>query len=491
MLHLFQINILKNMSFKLYKAKSNLFSCFILSLIAIISYIAIIISIHKPIEITTVYTMKSTYILLTWTTMWLIAYLIFIKFGNRDSSLLTNILVFAYIFPIFYINTFVYILNAELVSNIARYVIFIFPHCLFFLLSIPESIALFMPMAIINIIHLFLKLPNDAMLYNLVFNLIAINATSLIYSIIKITSSIKKFKTHKLLLDTISERDEAYNKLRAHETYVTDFFVNISHDIKTPLNIIYSSEQLLEKQISNKSMDFPKAEKYITSIKLNSFRLNRLLNNVLDISKIDASRYTLNLRNLDLVTTMEGLIDSLSDYMSSKGIDIIFDTEFEEKILALDEEKLERIILNLLSNSLKFTPTGGKILILLSESSDQVFVSIKDSGIGIDENTQQTIFDRFVQAKATPINNIDGSGSGIGLSLVKSLMVLHGGDVTLKSKLGEGSNFTLIFPKKVIETTLQQDISSGSIYPNSDISASAHLEFAGLIKKNTNTNIST
>jgi len=352
-----------------------------------------------------------------------------------------------------------------------------------------QTIIVFIPTIIISFINLLYIFSEQGILYNNLSDIFIMNLISFTYSIIKSHSAKKKFDQHILLLDTIAARDNANIKLQLHEKYVTDFFVNISHDIKTPINIIYSCEQLLEKQIYNQEIDFPKAEKYITSIKLNSFRLTRLLNNVLDISKIDAARYSLNLRNLDIITTIEGIVDSLTDFMNSKGIDLIFDTDFEEKILALDEEKLERILLNLLSNALKFTPTNGKIIIFISENEDQVFVSIEDTGIGIDEKTQINIFDRYVQGSISPANEL--SGSGIGLSLVKSLMVLHGGDVTLESKVGEGSKFTLLFPKRTIEKTLDEDIANGNIYPNNDIASSTQLEFAGLVKEifTTNTNM--
>lgn len=484
MLSLFKIKINKNMPYKLYKLKSNLLSCFILSIVEMFFSLLLLLMNKQNTLIFPLSNPISIYILIVWICIWLLSYLYFYHFKNTNHSIILNLLYFLYLIPVFYLNTIMCFGSGELVFNLGRYTVFILTNCLFLLFSIPECIFLFLPMAILLYINVYIKYPQGELLYNLLFSIVLINIICFVYSIIKHNSSLKEFSTHMQLLDAINDRDDANDKLRTHEKYVTDFFINISHDLKAPLNIIYSCEQLLEKQIFDKNIDYPKAEKYITSIKLNSVRLTRLLNNVLDISKIDAAKYSLNLRNLDIVTTIEGIADSLLDFMNSKDIELSFDTDFEENILALDEEKLERIILNLLSNGLKFTPKGGKIFIRLYEDDNHVFVSIKDTGIGIDNDTQKNIFDRFVQGTITPPNNM--SGSGIGLSLVKSLMFLHGGDVFLESKLGEGSNFTLSFPKKTLQSTLKDDISSGRIYPTSDTLSSTNLEFSGLVKDKIN-----
>lgn len=491
MLSLFKVEINKNMPYRLYRLKSNLLSCFVLALMEVFSCLILLILLKNNILKYTLGNPKALYVLIVWTCTWILMYLFFCHFKNTNSDFILNSLYYLYLFPVFYLNTIMCFGSAELVFNLSRYTVFILTNCLFFLFSIPECIFLFLPMAILLYINVYIKYPQGELLYNLLFSIVLINIICFVYAIIKHNSSLKEFSTHIQLLDAINDRDDANYKLRTHEKYVTDFFINISHDLKAPLNIIYSCEQLLEKQIFDKNIDYPKAEKYITSIKLNSIRLTRLLNNVLDISKIDAAKYSLNLRNLDIVTTIEGIADSLFDFMTSKDIELSFDTDFEEKILALDEEKLERIILNLLSNGLKFTPKGGKIFIRLYEDDNHVFVSIKDTGIGIDTDTQKSIFDRFVQGAIN--SSADMSGSGIGLSLVKSLMILHGGDVFLQSKLGEGSDFTLSFPKKIIQDTIEEDISNGKIYPTIDTSASTNLEFSGIIKDkiNVGSNLST
>lgn len=480
MKHRFEIPDDKSISFKSYRLKSNLKSALILAITSISTCIIVLTIVHFDILPFSIRHPNIFISLIILNLIWLIGYLVLTKNKSyKDSIFLNKLLFYTYIFPSFYLNIILCSFSTELVSGIGRYSLFISASCLLFLFTKLEIILLLLPTSVIISMNLFKLLPYNELFYNLLFNIIIINLIVIVYLVLKLNSAIKEFRNHQLLLSTIKARDEANKKLKAHEKYITDFFINISHDLKAPLNVIYSSEQLLEKQISSHDIDYNKAEKYINSIKLNSIRLTRLLNNVLDISKIDAAKYSINLRNLDIVTTVEGISDSLVDFMSSQNITLTFDTDFEEKILALDEEKLERIILNLLSNALKFTPEGGSISIKLYENELNVFVSVKDTGIGIDEKTQKNIFDRFVQGHVSP--SINMSGSGIGLSLVKSLMILHGGDVALESKPGYGSNFILIFPKKVIEKTLKEDIESGSIYPSNDTSASTNLEFTGLI----------
>lgn len=479
MKNIFRVKPHKNMTFDLYRFKCNLNSCLILCILDLFSCL-ILVAFNKLNLINLKYS-PLIFLLIVYLILWCASYLLFYIFYDRSSYILNRILFIGYLVPVFTIHTMIAVSSSYYHVGLGIYPAYVLSNCIFFSLTILESVVLYLPLAIIFIFHLILKLPDGFMLDTLLINVVLTNLLAFVFSVIKYNSSKRIYKAYIMLLTTIDDRDEANEKLKMHEKYITDFFINISHDLKAPLNIIYSSEQLLEKQITEKNMDYKKAEKYITSIRLNSIRLTRLLNNVLDVSKIDAAKFSLTRRNLDIVTTIESITDSLVDFMNSKDITLSFDTEFEEMILALDEDKLERIILNLLSNAIKFTPAGGKISLHLYDDDNFVFVSIKDTGMGIDEESQKNIFDRFVQGSLCTTNNM--SGSGIGLSLVKSLMLLHGGDVTLESHPGTGSNFILKFVKTNIAETLTEDISTGSIYPNSISSSAAHLEFAGLVKE--------
>lgn len=235
---------------------------------------------------------------------------------------------------------------------------------------------------------------------------------------------------------------EAYDKLK------TEFFTNMSHELRTPLNVICTTIQLLGSLDESTNLGNEKIKYYIKIMRQNSLRLLRLINNIIDTSKIDGGYLNLNFTNGNIVYVVEEIVQSVAGYIKSKDIDIIFDTEVEEKIIAFDEEKIERIILNILSNAIKFTEKGGEIFINIFDKKDFIEISIKDTGIGIPENKLEFIFQRFAQVdKSTTRKN---EGSGIGLSLVKSLVEMHGGTINANSKEGEGSDFIIKLPVRII-----------------------------------------
>lgn len=229
-----------------------------------------------------------------------------------------------------------------------------------------------------------------------------------------------------------------------------EFFTNISHELKTPLNVIYSTIQLFNIYFKNGTLEEKKDTilKYTSTITQNCHRLSKLINNIVDISKIEAGFYELNLSNNNIVEIIEDIVMSVTDYTKSKGLDIVFDTDEEEKIIACDPEKIERIILNLLSNAIKFTEKGGKICVDIHDKDKFVEISVCDDGIGIDNNYLKLIFDRFKQVDKSLSRNAEGTG--IGLSLVKSIVELHGGTIHVESKFGKGSKFTVKLPVRKV-----------------------------------------
>lgn len=243
------------------------------------------------------------------------------------------------------------------------------------------------------------------------------------------------------------------NETIAYNKYITDFFSNISHEFKTPLNIIFSSVQLLNIYIENdEPMGILKKKEYLNSMKQNCYRLTRLINNILDVTKLDSGFITLQLQNIDIISYVENITMSVIPYAENKGIDLIFDTDEEEKIIAVDPDKIERIILNLLSNALKFTDEGGKIYVVITNTEDYITISVKDSGIGIPEDKLELIFERFMQVDKTLRRNHEGTG--IGLSLVKSFVELHEGDIKIVSKINEGSDFIVNLPIRLVDNQI-------------------------------------
>lgn len=233
---------------------------------------------------------------------------------------------------------------------------------------------------------------------------------------------------------------EINNKIRG------DFFANLSHELRTPLNIIFSSLQVLDLKLKKEDQSITK---YINMATQNTYRLLKLVNNLIDSNKITAGYFEYNPQNYDIVYFVESICQSIVDFAKQKNIEVIFDTDVEEKIISFDLDKMERIILNILSNSIKFTKEQGKIEIYIRESNEMLEIEISDDGIGIPQNKLNSIFERFKQVENNTIRS--GEGSGIGLYLVKSLVDMHGGDIAVKSELGSGTTFKISIPAELEE----------------------------------------
>ena len=235
---------------------------------------------------------------------------------------------------------------------------------------------------------------------------------------------------------------ELQKLLISHE----EFIANISHELKTPLNVIFSAIQLFQMYCHNGSLDKRRDTivKYLDSMKLNSYRLSKLINNIVDSSKIQAGFFRLNLSNNNIVEVVEDIVMSVTNITDIKGLQIIFDTDVEENIIACDPEMIQRIVLNLISNAIKFSKVGDEIFVDVKDKNEFVEISVKDNGIGIEEKNLEMIFRRFKQVDKSLSRNVEGTG--IGLSLVKSIVELHSGRIYAESEFGKGSKFTVLLP---------------------------------------------
>lgn len=261
-------------------------------------------------------------------------------------------------------------------------------------------------------------------------------------------------KQNKKLNLIIEENKKLLEQTIEYDKLKTEFFSNISHEIRTPLNIILSAIQLLDSLYENPSGrddNFNVAfKKYISIVRQNGYRLLRLINNIIDLTKIDSGFSQVNLHNHNIVSVVEDITLSVADYVKSKGIELLFDTDVEEKIIACDEEKIERIMLNLLSNSIKYTKSGGSIKVEVKDLGTSVMISVQDTGIGIPDNKLDVIFQRFRQVDELLTRKAEGSG--IGLSLVKSFVEAHEGTISVNSVQGAGSEFIIILPSRTVES---------------------------------------
>ncbi|MDU6221788.1 PAS domain-containing sensor histidine kinase [Clostridium sp.] len=247
-----------------------------------------------------------------------------------------------------------------------------------------------------------------------------------------------------------------YNEIKEYDRIRAEFFANLSHEVRTPINIIYSCLQLLNNQKDNGYESLAKYYiKYEKTISQNAFRLLRLVNNLIDISKLDTGAMQIKVKNIDIISLIENITLSTVPYVEEKKINIMFDTSIEELIVGCDPEKIERVMLNLISNSVKFTPKGGEIFVDIQVDETWVYVRVKDTGIGIPMHLKDVIFERFVQSNKS--FSREREGSGIGLALVKDIINKHNGEVMLEDSSEMGSTFLFKIPNLVMDDVWNDD----------------------------------
>lgn len=243
------------------------------------------------------------------------------------------------------------------------------------------------------------------------------------------------------------EKEEKF-KMMEDNRKKSYFYSTLSHELRTPINLIFGSLQVLElykTDILNQANHPHKSIfKHIELIKQNCFRMIRIVNNMIDINRLEAGFLKINLQNINIVSLLENITISASEYARIKCIDLIFETDEETYSLPCDPEMIERIMLNLISNALKFTDVNGTIIVSLTFDSKDAIISVQDSGIGIPQDKLQSIFNRFEQVDNSFVKN--HCGSGIGLNLVKELVILHKGKINVTSDINKGTKFVITLP---------------------------------------------
>lgn len=266
-----------------------------------------------------------------------------------------------------------------------------------------------------------------------------------------------QFKENEELNSEVVIQKNAVDKLKAEEEMRTQFFANISHELKTPLNIIMCTTKLLKACSSDKDEFLKYYNKYENTITQNSSRMLRLIDNIIDITKFDVGCFKMNFKNCEIVSLIEDITLSIAQYEKINGRNIIFDTNCEVIEICCDADSIERVILNLLSNAVKFTKENGNILVKLEKQTDYIIITVKDDGIGIPKEFRKSVFERFVQVDKSFRRNVEGSG--IGLSLVKSIVDLHDGEIYLKDNDEIGAEFVIKLPNILLEDEESQNSS--------------------------------
>lgn len=255
------------------------------------------------------------------------------------------------------------------------------------------------------------------------------------------------FRTRELCEEG-EKNKKLFNKIIDLEKKKNNYFVNLSHELRTPLNVLSSTEQLItELNKKEEGIERTKLAHYMDISSRNIKRLLKIINDLIDTSKIENGNYNLNIKSNNIIFIVEEATLAMKDYVESKGITLIIDPEIEEKIIECDALEIERCIVNLVGNAAKFTPENGIIEVKILDLWGTVRIEVIDNGVGIDKVNHQNIFDRFNQI--VDVNSEVKGGSGLGLTITKNIIDLHNGEIYVESELNKGSKFVIILPVSI------------------------------------------
>lgn len=270
-------------------------------------------------------------------------------------------------------------------------------------------------------------------------NLVLETSSTIISGIIKEAELNSIIKTQLMTLqEGISAKSRAYEKILEAEKVKNQFISNVSHELRSPLNSILGFTELLNAQFIGKLNE--KQLEYIEDIRIAGIHLLNMVNEILDMSKIESKSLRLNLSKFNLQRNIQEVLNILSPLYIKKQQNIIANPEIDFEITA-DYQKLQQILFNLLSNAIKFTPEKGSIEISAAKSRKFAIISVKDTGCGIAKKYHKKIFNKFEQLKEMP------NSTGLGLTITAELVKLHGGKITVKSNENEGTEFIIKLPQ--------------------------------------------
>jgi signal transduction histidine kinase len=240
-----------------------------------------------------------------------------------------------------------------------------------------------------------------------------------------------------IIEQTKKNLEEANNQLQQLDKFKSEFFANITHELKTPLTMLLAPlELLIDGELGNIS---EAQRSTFQAMQRSGIKLLRLIGDLLDLSKLEESKLRLRVEQHDMVTYVRNLVAQVEPLAQRKAITLTFDSDVENVDVFCDIDRIERVVINLLSNATKFTPSGGKVSVRLRNEEDAVRVEVEDSGMGFPPELSEQIFHRFFQADMAGTRKF--GGTGIGLALAKELVELHGGEIWAKSEANRGATF--------------------------------------------------
>jgi signal transduction histidine kinase len=244
-----------------------------------------------------------------------------------------------------------------------------------------------------------------------------------------------------------NETQTKSEQLEAANRHKSEFLANVSHELRTPLNaIIGFSEALRERMFGELN---PKQAEYIDDIHGSGKHLLALINDILNLSKIEAGRMELELARFNLREALENALSLVRERAARHGVALALQVGEDLDEWVADDRKFKQIMLNLLSNAVKFTPAGGSVSVTAARIDDGVEIAVADTGIGIARDHVDLVFEEFRQVGTDRVRRSEGTG--LGLALTKKFVELHGGAIAVRSVVGQGSTFTVTLPERALE----------------------------------------
>jgi signal transduction histidine kinase len=239
----------------------------------------------------------------------------------------------------------------------------------------------------------------------------------------------------------LREVEETSRQLAEVSRHKSEFLANTSHELRTPLNaIIGFSEVLIEKMFGDLN---DKQEEYLNDILMSGQHLLSLINDILDLSKVEAGQMELEVGEFSVREALENGLTMLKERASRHGIALGLEVDPDLGVIEADERKVKQVVFNLLSNAVKFTPDGGRVEVTAHQLDHEIQIAVRDTGIGISPEDQERIFEEFRQVGE---GSARAEGTGLGLALTRKLVELHGGRIWVESAVGSGSTFTFALP---------------------------------------------
>jgi signal transduction histidine kinase len=247
------------------------------------------------------------------------------------------------------------------------------------------------------------------------------------------------------LLEEIQAKSRELEQANKHKS---EFLANMSHELRTPLNAIIGFSEVLSERMFGEVND--KQLEYLHDIHSSGHHLLSLINDILDLSKIEAGRMELDLTRFDLGLLLDNAMTLVRERAARHGLALVLDVDDAVGDWVADARKVKQVLINLLSNAVKFTPAGGTVTLSARRSNGSVEIAVSDTGVGIAAADQALVFEEFRQASGEYLRKSEGTG--LGLSLARRFVELHGGTIRIESAIGRGSTFTFTLPEMALET---------------------------------------